>query len=217
MKQPVIYILRDVFVRSVTKLVEQLLQEHIEKNCRGCLSIVHGYGSTTLVLKRTHNGSHISPAHDLCSAMPWGTRVIKFLPHIIRQLTIKDIQPVFRMVYYRIQPQFSTDTLPILSQHFIVDTLLYIYLDEMHCNIELETGIAQALYSMYRRGSDCDVVTFGKKYREVVSKMQKEEEEHPIQILPSPLPQKTADGTVVVVTSPTAAERAFTVVQHIVK
>lgn len=156
---PLLLVIRDIYIRCVAKLADQLLQEHIEKYCLGC--------------RRASCKGWKSAPHDLCVSLSWASRVIAFLPNILRHLTTADILPSFRVIFNRMEPRFTQDEIKSFPNPFNVTTCVYIFLDEMHACVAIETSIAQSIYSMYRRGNDGDVESFGKRYQEAVSRNRK--------------------------------------------
>ena len=152
-------ILRDIFVRSVSTLAEQKLQVYIEKNCIGCR-----YKTPPSKQPRDHN---------ICIMMSWSEQVISFLPVILKELTVEEIETEYKKMFNRMRPTWTMHRVRKVPMPFYIRTFLYIYLEEMCTTVELQTSIAQAIYGEFRSGTSANIDEFGKQYIAAIKLLKK--------------------------------------------
>lgn len=155
---PLLAMLHDIFIRSVSKLADQMLQEYIDQNCVGCKN-------DAVRLKNPL-------AHDICIMMSWSDQVINFLPDILKKLKVKTIMPTFTMTFNRIRPKFNTREMKDVPIPFNLNTFLYTYLEDMRNDVSIQKSIAQSIYGVYRSHRAENIVEFGKRYETIIKAKQ---------------------------------------------
>ena len=155
------HMIHDIYIRSVSRLAAELLQKCIRSNCYGC--------RTHMLAVESLNG------HDVCMDMLWSEQVIKFLPDILRQLTVEDIIPIFRTMYNRIGPKWTAKETKDIPNPFYVDVYICVLLNEMHEDSDRETSIAQAIYGVYKKKVNYmeNIHDFGKRYKSIIDDARK--------------------------------------------